>query len=195
MIGFAIAVPVGPIGVLTIRRTLANGQLHGLATGMGAATADGIYGLISALGLTLLSDMLIRYETLLGIAGGLFLLYLGLSTMLSRPATEPAHADARRGLIGAYISTLLLTLTNPITIVFYAAIIASTAVSTLTGIGGALLVLGVFAGSAAWWLMLTTGVTVAWRRLPEHRRGSILLWANRLSGVLIIAFALAMLLG
>jgi threonine/homoserine/homoserine lactone efflux protein len=96
-------------------------------------------------------------------------------------------------LIGAYLSTLLLTLTNPLTILFFAAVITGT---SLAGDGSAalLVVLGVFLGSAAWWLLLTTGVTFLWRRLPDHGRGRLLLWANRVSGAVIIAFALGLLL-
>lgn len=194
MIGFAIAVPVGPIGVLTIRRTLAHGQVHGLATGMGAASADGIYGIISAFGITILSDFLIQNQDVFAIVGGLFLLYLGITTLLSRPSNEAAHVEDKRGLLGAYLSTLFLTLTNPITILFYAAIITSTSVGTLNGWASVVLVLGVFIGSAVWWVMLTTGVTLLWKRLAENRRASLLLWANRFSGALIIAFAIGILL-
>jgi len=161
---------------------------------MGAATADGVYGMISALGITILSDFLIQYQDLLGIVGGLFLLYLGITTLLSRPANEAAHVEDKRGLFGAYLSTLFLTLTNPITILFYAAIITSTSVGSLNGLASVVLVLGVFIGSAAWWVMLTAGVSLLWKRLAEHRRVSLLLWANRLSGVLIIAFAIGILL-
>lgn len=162
---------------------------------MGAATADGIYGMISAFGITILSNFLIQYQDVFGLAGGLFLLYLGVTTLLSRPASEAAHVEDKPGLWGAYLSTLFLTLTNPITILFYAAIITSTSVGALDGLASVILVLGVFIGSATWWVMLTTGVTRLWKRLAEHRRMRLLLWANRLSGALIIAFAIGILLG
>jgi threonine/homoserine/homoserine lactone efflux protein len=182
--------------VLCIRRTLAEGPLSGLVSGLGAATADSFYGLTAALGFTLLADALIDAQDLLGLVGGGFLLFIGVRTLLSRPAGdhEAAQVERRgRGLLGAYLSTLILTLTNPLTILFFAAVIAGT---DLAGDGSAalLVVAGVFLGSAAWWLLLTSGVTLLWRRLPDHGRVRLLLWANRLSGALIIAFALGLLL-
>lgn len=180
--------------MLCIRRTLANGPLTGLVSGLGAATADAFYGLTAALGFTLLADALIGAQDILGLLGGAFLLYLGIRTLRSRPASEAAATQAAgRGLIGAYLSTLFLTLTNPLTILFFAAVITGT---SLAGDGSAalLVVLGVFLGSAAWWLLLTTGVTFLWRRLPDHGRGRLLLWANHISGAVIIAFALGLLL-
>lgn len=194
MIGFSIAVPVGPIGVLCIRRTLAEGRLSGLISGLGAATADTFYGLISAFGFTLLADFLINSKDLLSLAGGAFLLYIGIKTLMSRPAAEAAQVTRRgRGLWGAYFSTLLLTLTNPLTILFFAAVIASAEIPT-GGAGPLWVVVGVFLGSASWWLILSSGVSVIWSRLPDSGRSRLLLWANRLSGIVIILFAISVLI-
>src|SRR5512147_1604480 len=118
VVGFSIAAPVGPIGVLCIRRTLANGRISGLVTGLGAATADGMYGCVAGFGLTFISGILIDQQMWLRLFGGLFLCYLGVKTLLSRPAEQEAKA-AGTGLLGSYASTFLLTLTNPMTIISF----------------------------------------------------------------------------
>lgn len=110
-IGFSIAAPVGPIGVLCIRRTLAEGRASGLVSGLGAASADGIYGCIAGFGLTFISNFLVSQELWLRLIGGAFLCYLGLKTLLAKPAEQAASAKGN-GLIGAYASTFFLTLTN-----------------------------------------------------------------------------------
>lgn len=190
MIGFSIAAPVGPIGVLVIRRTLAEGRLAGLITGLGAATADAIYGLIGALGLTLVTEVLVGGAGWLQLLGGLFLCYLGIRTFLTRPATEPARLDSG-AYARAYLTTLALTLTNPATILSFAAVFAGLGLGTQSsGYDTALiLVLGVFIGSACWWLLLSAGVSLARERVTPH----ILGWINRISGVVILAFGLAVL--
>lgn len=196
VIGFSIAAPVGPIGVLCIRRTLAEGRVYGLASGLGAASADGFYGLIAALGLTLVADFLKQQQVWLGLIGGGYLLYLGVKTFGTRPAETAADAGERgapqRGLIGAYASTLFLTLTNPLTIFAFAAIFAGVGAAVGAGSGGALLVVaGVFAGSCAWWLILVT-----FTGLFRARLGPIgLRWINRLSGIVIAGFGVAVLYG
>ncbi len=119
LIGFAIAAPVGPIGILCIRRTLADGRLVGFLSGIGAATADTAYGAVAAFGLTALQDILLRQQLWLRLAGGVFLIYLGLRTFFAPPAQRAAHASETRGLLGAYLSTLGLTLTNPATILAF----------------------------------------------------------------------------
>jgi threonine/homoserine/homoserine lactone efflux protein len=196
VIGFSIAAPVGPIGVLCIRRTLADGRVYGLASGLGAASADGFYGLIAALGLTLVADFLRQQQMWLGLIGGGYLLYLGVKTFRAMPAETAADAGGRgapqRSLIGAYASTLFLTLTNPLTIFAFAAIFAGVGAAVGAGSGGALLVVaGVFAGSCAWWLILVT-----FTGLFRTRLGPIgLRWINRLSGIVIAGFGVAVLYG
>ena len=159
VIGFSIAAPVGPIGVLCIRRTLANGRAAGLATGLGAATADGMYGCVAGFGLTFISSVLIDQQLWLRLFGGLFLCYLGIKTLLSRPAEQEAKAGGT-GLLGSYASTFLLTVTNPMTILSFAAIFAGLGLANTSGsyASAVILVLGVFLGSATWWLLLSGGV-------------------------------------
>lgn len=190
-IGLSIAAPVGPIGVLCIRRTLAEGRILGLVTGLGAATADGIYGCIAGFGLTFISNFLVSQQAWLRLIGGGFLCYLGLKILLSR-ASEQAARVKGRGLLGAYGSTFLLTLTNPMTVISFAAIFAGLGLTAVSGnyIGAAALVSGVFLGSALWWLILSSGVGMFQRKL-NHRS---LQWVNRISGAVITGFALSALL-
>ena len=185
VIGFSIAAPVGPIGVLCIRRTLAEGRAAGLLSGLGAATADGMYGVIAAFGLTYISSILIGYQSSIRLIGGLFLCYLGLKTYFSRPSETPALAGGE-GLPGAYFSTLVLTLTNPMTILSFTAVFAGLGIGTVTGDYGsaALLVLGVFSGSAAWWLILSGGVSLFRSKFTSRT----LWWVNRAAGIVIFCF-------
>jgi threonine/homoserine/homoserine lactone efflux protein len=195
IIGFGIAAPVGPIGLLCIQRTLRDGRLAGLASGLGAATADALYGFVAAFGLTLVTAFLVEQRMWLGLLGGLFLLYLGWRTFISAPAGEAAAAGGQRGLLGAYGSTLALTLTNPMTILSFVAIFAGAGLATgRTGGEAALLAAGIFAGSAAWWLLLSGGVSLARTRID----GRALRWVNRAAGAIILGFgvfALATALG
>jgi threonine/homoserine/homoserine lactone efflux protein len=185
-IGFSIAAPVGPIGVLCIRRTLAEGRLAGLVSGLGAATADLVYGLVAGLGLTLISDILVERQQWLRLVGGAFLCYLGTTTFLAHPNQRAAPQRAE-GVFGLYASTFFLTLTNPLTILSFAAIFAGLGL-TETGAKAAWeLVLGVFIGSALWWLTLSTIVGVLRHRLSQTALG----WVNRLAGTVIAGFGLA----
>lgn len=191
IIGFAIAAPVGPIGVLCIRRTLAAGRAAGFISGLGAATADGLYGGVAAFGLTAVANLLIGQRLWLRILGGGFLLYLGARTFLAPPA---AGAPARQlPLAGAYASTFLLTLTNPMTILSFAAVFAGVGLGSAqrSYASAALLVLGVFAGSTLWWLTLSAAVG----RFRARVAPPALVWVNRISGTIIAAFGLAAFLG
>ncbi|NJN98238.1 MAG: LysE family transporter [Anaerolineales bacterium] len=187
IIGFSIAAPVGPIGVLCIRRTLAEGRLTGLLSGLGAATADAVYGSIAGFGLTVISGLLIRQQFWLGLIGGLFLCYLGYKTFISAPAQTAARTDGQ-GFVKAYASTFFLTLTNPATILSFAAIFAGLGLANAEAsyLSAGVLVLGVFLGSALWWLVLSGGVSLLRSQFTTHR----LVWVNRASGVIITGFGL-----
>jgi threonine/homoserine/homoserine lactone efflux protein len=187
LIGFSIAAPVGPIGVLCIRRTLAEGRLAGFLSGMGAASADMFYGAVAAFGLTAIQDLLLGQSIWLRIAGGIFLLYLGIKTFLSKPAEKAANAR-RGGLFGAYLSIFFLTITNPLTILAFIAIFAGLRLGDTNGdyASAALMVLGVFLGSATWWLALSTGVGF----LREKFTPALLAWVNRLAGAIIFTFGI-----
>ncbi|MBE9077939.1 LysE family transporter [Romeria aff. gracilis LEGE 07310] len=187
LLGFALAAPVGPIGLLCIRRTLDRGRLVGLVSGLGAATADGFYGFVAAFGLTFISQFLIDQSGWLQIGGGLFLCYLGITTALAKPATTAAEARGR-GIVGAYFSTLALTLTNPATILSFVAIFAGFGIAQAERgyLASGLLVIGVTLGSALWWLTLSTGVSLFRQRLTLRR----LVWLNRAFGLLIFGFGI-----
>jgi threonine/homoserine/homoserine lactone efflux protein len=192
VIGFSIAAPVGPIGVLCIRRTLAEGRVAGLASGLGAATADAVYGCLAGLGLTFLSSLLVRQQTMLQGIGGLFLCYLGLRTFFAQPAQQAATLRGG-GLLRNYASTFFLTLTNPLTILAFTAIFAGLGLANAAGnyASAGLLVLGVFLGSALWWLLLSAGVGALRSRVPAPA----FLWVNRISGVIILGFGIGALAG
>jgi len=182
LIGISIAAPVGPIGVLCIRRTLSNGKLAGFLSGMGAATADMIYGAIAAFGLTFITNLLVENAFWLKLIGGGFLLYLGIKTFLEKPAEKAAQAK-QGGYFSMYLSTFFLTITNPITILSFAAIFAGTMIGKNIG-SPLVMVAGVFAGSASWWLLLSFGVGLMRDRLGQTH----MMWINRISGTIIILF-------
>lgn len=160
ILGFTIAAAVGPISLLVIRRTLAEGRVVGLASGLGVATADGTYGAIAAFGLAAVTQVLVDARLMLGLAGGLFLLWLAWSTARAEPQ-DPAAAPSRRGgLAGAYLSILGLTLANPTTILSFGALFTGLGVTAGDTAGAALIAVGVLLGSCAWWVLLTTVVSV-----------------------------------
>lgn len=189
LIGFSIAAVVGPIGILCIHRTLHRGQLYGLATGMGAATADGVYGSIAAFGLTVIAAFLAKQLLWVHLLGGLFLLYLGIKTCLSKPAGDVVTSRSHNLFI-AYASTLLLTLTNPTTILSFAAIFAGLGVGDSGGkhslLAALLVVAGVFLGSTLWWCVLTTGVSLLRKKFTTRW----FRWINYGAGSVIIVFGL-----
>lgn len=187
--GLSIAAVVGPMSVLCMQRTVNRGLLYGLVSGMGIATADGIYGSMAGFGLTVIISLLFSLQLWIHLLGGLFLIYLGIRTILTKPAERAAAAKANAGsLLGAYVSTLLLTLTNPLTILSFAAIFAGLGAATSGGGYGtaAALVLGVFIGSAVWWVLLTGLVGALRTRVTT----GVLRWVNRISGAVILGFGL-----
>lgn len=184
LIGISIAAPVGPIGVLCIRRTLSNGKLAGFLSGMGAATADMAYGAIAAFGITIVTNLLLENAFWLQLTGGLFLLYLGIKTFLEKPNGQSAQVK-QGSFWNMYLSTFFLTIANPITILSFAAIFAGTLLGKNTG-SPILMVAGVFAGSASWWLALSFGVGLMRGRLNQDH----MTWINRISGMLITVFGI-----
>jgi threonine/homoserine/homoserine lactone efflux protein len=186
LIGFSIAAVVGPIGVLCIHRTLHRGFFYGMVTGLGAATADAVYGSIAGFGLTVIAAFLVNQMGWIHIVGGLFLIYLGIKTLLSSPAKRAADTREATSFFSAYISTFLLTLTNPSTIISFVAIFAGIGVGTGGGdpIAALLVVVGVFLGSAFWWLILAGGMSF----LRTKFSPAWLPWVNRLSGCIILLF-------
>jgi len=186
IIGFSIAAPVGPIGVLCIRRSLAEGGQIGLATGLGAATADAAYGAVAGFGITVISGFLVGHRLWLGFFGGLFLCYLGFRTFMTKPAEQAAEVRGG-GLLSAYLSTFFLTVTNPMTILSFVAVFAGFGLGASPDyLSAGELVAGVFIGSAGWWLLLSSGVALFRSRVSAAWMQGI----NRLSGAIILAFGL-----
>jgi threonine/homoserine/homoserine lactone efflux protein len=183
LLGFTIAAAVGPISLLTIRRTLAHGQVYGLASGLGVALADGTYAAIAAFGLTAVTTILVGGRVLLGLVGGAFLVVLGIRTITSKPSAV-AVVTERPGLAAAFGSIFGLTMTNPMTILSFAGLFAGLGLTGTGGADAALLVLGVFLGSTSWWIILTSVVAVLRSRVTIP----ILTWVNRISGAPILVF-------
>lgn len=184
ILGFAIAAPVGPIGVLCIRRSLADGQLSGFATGLGAATADALYGCVAAFGLTAVSGFLVKQQFWLGLIGGIFLCYLGVRTFFARARRGDAENQKASSLWGAYLSTFFLTITNPMTILSFVVVFAGLGVGTTSDYRlASILVCGVFIGSALWWLLLSGGAALLRSRVTE----AFMAVVNRISGIVIFA--------
>jgi threonine/homoserine/homoserine lactone efflux protein len=183
--GFILAATVGPMWVLCLRRTLASGALVGLASGFGIAVADGFYGAVAAFGLTAISGFLLAHSFWIGLVGAVFLIYLGLRTLFASPTVE-RKTESPLSLHAAFLSTLGLTLTNPPTILAFAAIFAGLGLATSSDYGAAAVVVaGVFAGSMAWWVFLALGAGKL-----RHRLGPRLFRAiNIVSGVTILGFA------
>jgi threonine/homoserine/homoserine lactone efflux protein len=189
VLGFTIAATVGPISLLVIRRTVSEGRLYGLASGLGVATADATYGAIAAFGLSVITEALVNARQVLGLVGGVFLLWLAWQAIRSTP-TEAATVTTRRGgYPGAYLSILGLTLANPMTILSFGALFAGFGVRNGATGDAALVVLGVLLGSTAWWVVLTTVIGTLRTRVTAR-------WIHRInvaSGLVLGAFAILVL--
>ena len=187
VLGFTIAAAVGPISLLVIRRTLAEGRVVGLASGLGVATADATYGGIAAFGLSAITDALVGGGRILGLVGGVFLLWLAWQTVRAQPRSAADAGERRGGLPGAYLSILALTMTNPMTILSFGALFVGLGVTGDDAMESALITLGVFLGSAAWWVVLTTTVGALRSRVTPRWLRAI----NVVSGLVIGVFAIA----
>lgn len=190
--GFSIAAPVGPIGILCIRRSLSGGWAAGLLTGMGAATADAIYGFVAAFGLSGIAGFLVGRRAWIQLLGGLFLCWLGLRLFVAPTDADPAAARSGSVTRG-YLSALLLTLTNPMTILSFAGVFAGMGLGSVGSgrLAAAWLVGGVFSGSMAWWVILASAAS----RFNHHLHGQGMRRINRLSGAVLTVFGLAALFG
>lgn len=184
--GIIIAAPVGPVGVLCVRRTIFEGPIYGLVSGLGAAAADTIFGIVAAFGLTVISDFLIGHQSWLKAVGAAFLLFIGGRAIITARDTTPAPISGE-SVLGSFASTFVLTVTNPITILAFAGVFAAAGLSGTEATWGTagMLVAGVFAGSLAWWLLLCA-VAGGIRHLVREIH---LVWVSRTSGLILVAFA------
>jgi threonine/homoserine/homoserine lactone efflux protein len=198
LIGLIVAVPIGPVNLICIRRTLAFGSLNGFVAGMGAAAGDGIFAIVTGFGLTAVSQLIEGFSFPLELSGGALLLYFGWRTFFNDPHLRDAdklvsRQNGRSSLAGAMASTFALTITNPATLLAFAGLIAG--FGGLAGarqpsfVSAAFVVAGVIGGSTAWWLALTTVVGLLHARIDDY----IMHIINRVSGFLIAGFGVAVL--
>lgn len=187
ILGFSIAAPVGPIGVLCMRRTLSYGRWSGFFSGLGAATADAVYGAIAAFGLTAVTNALVGAHLWLKLIGGIFLLYLGIRTYFRHPASNGLEVK-RSTLASDFISTFLLTFTNPMTILSFVAVFAGIGIGTVDHdfAFAVSLIFGIFVGSSFWWFILSEGIATFRRKFSQKA----LQWINRLAGLILFLFGL-----
>ena len=184
-VGFAIAAPVGPVGVLCIQRSLTKGVLYGLVSGMGAALADSIFGAVATFGVSFVADFLERQQYWFELGGGALLLAMGSHTVLAkwRPPSARAGTD---DLAHDWATTFLLTITNPITIFSLTAVFVAVGIAagTETLVGGGMVTAGVFLGSALWWTILCGGVSFFRGQVPDV----YLRWIHTVSGFVMLIF-------
>ncbi len=186
LVGLSIAAPVGPIGLICIQRTLAQGARAGIASGLGAATADGIYGAIGAFGLSAVTQAFASASRPMALFGVVFLGWLGIRFLTARAEERQVAVTSTRDSLRAFASTLVLTLANPTTILSFAAVFAALSGSDILDPGSAgILISGVFFGSAVWWLTLATGVSLIRHRIDA----SVMQWISRIAGLFLLGFA------
>lgn len=186
LIGLAIAAPVGPIGMLCIRKTLETGMTGAISVGLGAALADGVYGLIAALGLTAISHFLLAQSVYIKLVGGILLLYLSYNELAQSPSQSKEAKPHQKGYGRLTLNVFFLTLTNPATILSFIGIFASIGGGTASMTEMILLVLGVFIGSMSWWIILGSIIVGIRHKLPQE-------WIDRiryLSAVILGGFGL-----
>lgn len=191
LLGISIAAPVGPMGVLCIRRTLAHGRGHGLATGFGAASADAVYAWAAGAGLSILTSFLIGWQVAIRCLGGAFLIYLGIKTFFSKPSADQGDQQAPTGLVQSGVSAFFLTLSNPATILMFLGVFAGISSEQTDILGVLSLVVGVFSGSMLWWGFLSQSISLLRRKFSAVG----LTWVNRISGVCIGVFGIVAVIG
>ncbi|HEY1300651.1 MAG TPA: LysE family transporter [Stellaceae bacterium] len=191
LVGAVIAVPVGPVGVLCVRRTIFEGRLAGLASGLGAATADAIFGIIAGFGLTFIADWLLGWEALLRVGGGAYLVYIGGAASFAAPEAKQEEETDPEGLARDFASTFALSVTNPVTILAFLGIFAALGLSGARATLGraTILVLGVWLGSMLWWLALSLGIAPFRRSIGQRH----LAWISRGSGIILLLSGVALL--
>ena len=188
IVGLSASIPLGPIGVLCIQRTLNKGRASGFISGLGAAAADGFFAIIAGFGITIIIDSLVEYQLFLKIGGGILLVILGIRLLYSNPAKElrKQMKKKKKGLFGDFISIFVLTASNPIGIFVFIAVFAGfNLVGKESSFSILFLIAGVTSGAAMWWFSLTALVSIFRHKFRLRR----LLLVNRLAGILVLIFA------
>jgi len=191
LVGIVIAVPVGPVGVLCVRRSIFEGKLFGFVSGLGAASADTVFGIVAGFGLTVVADTLLGYQDWLRLAGGLFLLWIGIAALRKRVVAVARPKRSANNLFGAYVTTFALTISNPVTILAFLGVFAAVGFSghQATLRRAAMLVAGVLLGSLLWWAGLSLGAGLFRNRFADYH----FVWLNRASGAVLTLSGLALL--
>ena len=191
IIGLTLAVPVGPISLVCIHRTVANGRLHGIVSGLGVATADSFYAAVAFLGLTAISGLITGHQVLFRLMAGIVLIFIGMRVFRSIPAAVNP-GDGQEPFLGDYLSLLVIAIANPLTIIFFITILPGFGVVAqgTTLIAAVPFVAGVFLGSAVWWISLCGSLGAVRSRLSTENLRQI----NRISGILITCFGIGMLI-
>jgi threonine/homoserine/homoserine lactone efflux protein len=186
-IGLSIAAPIGPISILCIKRTLSNGFFNGLISGLGAATADGVYSFLALIGISRVSELLINSQYIIHLIGGLFLIYLSYIIFKSTPVKD-SKKNYNIGLINSYLSTLFLTIVNPMTILSFGAIFAGVGLvnKNIQFSSSIFPIFGVFLGSTLWWLFLCSTINL----MREKFNQKVLIIINKLSAIVIFGFGI-----
>ncbi|HPE40720.1 MAG TPA: LysE family transporter [Bacteroidales bacterium] len=185
-LGLCVAVPVGPIGILCINRTINKGYFSGVVSGLGATTADFLYGIVAGLGVTVVSNFLIDYKNWLHLIGLIFLIIVGINIIVKKQKDPEMMVPESKGFFKDYVTSFLLTLTNPLTIFFFIAVFASLNLSSDSKFDAIPLLLGVLIGSGGWWFILC-GFTQKFKKRLGFR---ILKKIDLISGLLILVFSL-----
>jgi threonine/homoserine/homoserine lactone efflux protein len=186
ILGFSIAAPVGPIGILCIRRSLDESRLSGFISGLGAASADALYASIATIGLSVISSFLVSQQLFFRLFGGIFILVLGINSFLKTPVVASHSQINKKNLVSNFISTFLLTLSNPITIISFTAIFSGIGLLNTSAriTSPFFLIFGVFIGSTLWWILLSASVG----SLRLKINISNMKWINRISGLILVGF-------
>lgn len=185
IIGISVSAPLGPIGMLCLQRTLNKGKFVGFVSGIGAAFADTFYAVLAGFGVSLISNFLNTYQIYFRVIGGAILLFLGIHMYFTNPAKQFRNPVRKKNMVGYFVSTFALTISNPLTVIFFGAVFAAF-VTTTTNIETLLLILGVFIGAIAWWFAIVS-ITNIFRNKIKLRN---LYWINKFTSIGIIIFAI-----
>ncbi len=192
LVGLIVSAPMGPIGVLCVQKTINKGRLQGFISGLGAATADTSYAVLAVFGVNFITDFMNSNRFLFQIAGVVVLLFLGFKMLIKNPIQEYRYyrTPRRTGIIGDYISVFLLTVSNPLTIIFFGVAFSMLNLMTdeSTMQNSVTLVWSIFAGAVLWWFTLTYVIDI----FRKHFRLRSIVWLNRISGIAIIVGTLVL---
>jgi threonine/homoserine/homoserine lactone efflux protein len=190
IVGISTSAPLGPLGILCIQRTINKGVFSGFITGFGAAFADIIYASIAGFGISIIADFLREYQIFIRIIGGIILLIVGIMIFRSNPVKQIRQQNSQN-YFGYFISSLFITITNPITIVVFGAVFASLGLDEVSTINPIIITLiGIFSGALLWWLSLTVSVNIFRNKIRLRN----LWWINKITGILVSLFGLAIFL-